>query len=89
MLRTRSILAGRPRRSQHAVQGIDPAGGEHRVDRTVAGRGAGPERRLDFAPTPFTIHTMRPAAPLGIGRYAVDAIADGEVVATSAFTVTA
>ena len=48
-----------------------------------------PERRLDFVRTPFTIHTARPAAPLGIGHYTVDTLVDGKVVATSAFTITA
>lgn len=47
-----------------------------------------PEKRIYFARTPFTLRTMRPAAPLGIGHYSVDTIVDGTVVATSAFTIT-
>lgn len=48
-----------------------------------------PERRLDFRRTPFTLRTVRPAAPLGVGRYTVDTVIDGKVVATSAFSITA
>lgn len=46
-----------------------------------------PARRLYFIRTPFTLRTARPAAPLGVGRYTVDTILDGNVVATSAFTI--
>ncbi len=48
-----------------------------------------PEKRIDFKTTPFTLHTARPAAPLGVGRYTVDTIVDGKVVATSVFSITA
>ncbi len=46
-----------------------------------------PVRDLDFERTPYTLHTARPAAPLGIGTYTVDTLIDGNVVATSAFTI--
>ena len=47
-----------------------------------------PEKRLDFRSTPFTLVTARAAATLGAGRYTVDTLVDGKVVATSAFTIT-
>ncbi len=47
-----------------------------------------PEKRLDFRSTPFTLVTARAAASLGVGRYTVDTLVDGKVVATSAFSIT-
>jgi hypothetical protein len=46
-----------------------------------------PERRIYFRRTPFTLHTARPAAPLGVGHYTVETLVDGQVVATSAFSI--
>ena len=46
-----------------------------------------PERHLNFVRTPFTLHTMRPAAPLGVGNFTVDTLIDGKVVAESAFVI--
>ena len=47
-----------------------------------------PEKRMDFRSTPFTLRTARAAAPFGPGRYTVDTLVDGKVIATSAFTIT-
>lgn len=46
-----------------------------------------PVKRIWFNHTPFTLHTVRPAGPLGVGHYTVQTIVDGDVVATSSFSI--
>ncbi len=46
-----------------------------------------PVTRIRFVRTPMTLHTARPAAALGIGRYTVETLVDGTVVATSRFDI--
>lgn len=46
-----------------------------------------PPVRISFRQTPTILHTARPAAPLGIGRFTVETLVDGTVVATSPFQI--